>query len=137
MKQCTAHLLPSRPVDIKEETPLPASQEKDGQGQGTPRAGTPAAGMTPVPSATPVPATLVAPTANPSAAATPAPEGGDDDTPQYNIPYEASKTPLDGAIAASISLSASENKIKTAANSVLLIGGGSGIKGIRPFIAER
>lgn len=53
------------------------------------------------------------------------------------IEFEASKTPLDAAVAASISQSASENKVKTAAGSILLVGGGSGLKGLGPFIAER
>jgi actin-related protein 8 len=90
------------------------------------------------PSATPVP-NLVPPTTTHSAAATPGPDGeaADEVVPKYDITYEASKTPLDGAIAASISLSASENKVKTAANSILLVGGGSALNGLAPFISDR
>lgn len=138
MKAVTAHLFPS----AERSTPAPA-------GDDTP-SGTPAPNSQPGASATPTPAgqtthnastpvpNLVPPTTNPSAAATPAPDGeAEDAAPKYDIAYEASKTPLDGAIAASISLSASENKVKTAANSILLVGGGSGLKGLAPFISDR
>lgn len=53
---------------------------------------------------------------------------------------EAAHSPLDAAIAASISVVAkagSENKIKAAAGNILLIGGGSALKGLYPFIADR
>ncbi|WRT67065.1 uncharacterized protein IL334_004031 [Kwoniella shivajii] len=50
---------------------------------------------------------------------------------------EASKSPLDAAIAASISMAGTENKAKTAANSILLIGGSSALKGLGAFIADR
>ena len=55
----------------------------------------------------------------------------------YDIVYEASKAPLDGAIAASISSSVSESKIKAAAMSILLIGGSSALKGLGTLLAER
>jgi actin-related protein 8 len=142
MKACTAHLFPSAE---RTGTPAPA-------GDDTPT-GTPAPNSQPGASATPTPAGnkdkdkdsastpnphLVPPTTNPSAAATPAPDGeAEDPAHKYDIAYEASKSPLDGAIAASISLSASENKVKTAANSILLVGGGSGLKGLAPFISDR
>jgi actin-related protein 8 len=57
--------------------------------------------------------------------------------PEYDIVYEASKSPLDAAIAASISMAGTENKVKAAANSILLIGGSSALKGLGAFIAER
>lgn len=152
MKACTAHLFPSKEpagdVTMKEETPAVGENGTPVPQSGAttpvpPTRSTPSATPTPAPPPTtattlPTPmATLVPPTTNPSAAATPAPGEDADDGPKYDIPYEASKTPLDGAIAASISLSASENKVKTAASSILLIGGGSALKGLAPFIADR
>ena len=60
------------------------------------------------------------------------------DVIEYNIVEEASKVPLDAAIAASIALAgATENKIKAAAASILLIGGSSALKGLGAFIADR
>ncbi|EIW69617.1 hypothetical protein TREMEDRAFT_62486 [Tremella mesenterica DSM 1558] len=50
---------------------------------------------------------------------------------------EASHTPLDGAIAASILAVGTDSKIRTASSSILLIGGGSAMKGLHPFIQER
>lgn len=50
---------------------------------------------------------------------------------------EAARSPLDAAIAASIAMAGTENKVKAAAGSILLIGGGSALKGLYPFIAER
>ena len=55
----------------------------------------------------------------------------------HDIPYEAGKSPLDGAIAASIAQSANELKVKSAASCILLIGGSSALKGLGAFIAER
>lgn len=152
MKQCTAHLLPTREVaEVKEaastaSTPAPSQQAA----ALTPAPPSPAPGKsapsTPAPAdkekaggaATPS-ATLAPPTAAHSTAATPAPEaeGVVDDTPSFDIAYEASKTPLDGAIASAISMASSENKVKTAASSILLVGGGSALKGLAPFIADR
>ena len=57
--------------------------------------------------------------------------------PSYDIVYEASKVPLDAAIAASISMCVTENKIKAAASSILLIGGSAALKGLGAFLAER
>jgi len=139
MKACTSHLFPSEragtPAVGGEETPsgTPAPHSRVGQSATpAPPASTAQHASTPIPN-------LVPPTTNPSAAATPGPdgEGGEDAVHKYDIAYEASKTPLDGAIAASISLSASENKVKTAANSILLVGGGSALKGLGPFISDR
>ncbi|ORY33761.1 putative nuclear actin-related protein [Naematelia encephala] len=50
---------------------------------------------------------------------------------------EASHAPLDAAIVASLALAGTENKVKVACSSILLIGGGSALKGLGPFIAER
>ncbi|WVQ98665.1 hypothetical protein IAU59_005796 [Kwoniella sp. CBS 9459] len=50
---------------------------------------------------------------------------------------EAARSPLDAAIAASISMAGTENKVKVASNSILLIGGSSAMKGLGAFIADR
>lgn len=61
----------------------------------------------------------------------------EEDEPTFDVPEEAAKSPLDAAIAASISFCGTENKVKTASSSILLIGGSSALKGLGPFIAER
>ncbi|WVF72264.1 hypothetical protein IAT40_007076 [Kwoniella sp. CBS 6097] len=53
------------------------------------------------------------------------------------IIQEAARSPLDAAIAASISMAGTENKVKVASNSILLIGGSSAMKGLGAFIADR
>lgn len=55
----------------------------------------------------------------------------------FDIAQEASKSPLDGAIAAAIASAGTENKIKTASTTILLIGGTSALKGLNQFISER
>ncbi|KAL7422269.1 Actin-like protein arp8 [Cryptotrichosporon argae] len=50
---------------------------------------------------------------------------------------DAARAPLDGAIASAISVVGTENKVRAAANGILLIGGGSTLKGLGPFIADR
>jgi len=55
----------------------------------------------------------------------------------FDIVQEASKSPLDGAIAAAIASAGTENKVKTASTSILLIGGTSALKGLGAFISER
>ncbi|BEI91665.1 uncharacterized protein CcaverHIS019_0404850 [Cutaneotrichosporon cavernicola] len=137
MRACTTHLLPSAP-EIKDavstgSTPAPqATAPVSPLGKSGPP--TPAPGEK---SATPAPATLAPATAMQSMAATPAPDAEGDDTPSFDVVFEASKTPLDGAIAASISAASSENRVRTAASSILLVGGGSALKGLAPFIADR
>ena len=59
------------------------------------------------------------------------------DEVEFDIVWEASKSPLDGAIAACISKAGMDNKIRNAASSILLIGGSSALKGLNNFIAER
>ncbi|OWZ65573.1 hypothetical protein AYX14_01119 [Cryptococcus neoformans] len=49
----------------------------------------------------------------------------------------SSQSPLDAAIAASLSLCGTENKIRTLSHSILLIGGSSSIKGLPAFISDR
>lgn len=55
----------------------------------------------------------------------------------FNVVEEASKSPLDGAIAAAIAMAGTENKIKAAGMSILLIGGTSALKGLGAFVSER
>jgi len=55
----------------------------------------------------------------------------------FDIAEEASKSPLDGAIAAAIAMAGTENKVKNASMSILLIGGTSALKGIGAFVTER
>lgn len=57
--------------------------------------------------------------------------------PDQVIIAEASRSPLDGAIAASIAMCGTENKVKAAAGTILLIGGGSALKGLNAFLTER
>ncbi|WWC69531.1 uncharacterized protein I206_103473 [Kwoniella pini CBS 10737] len=148
MRACTTHLLPAPIVEaevpitngqtatstngdeirmnngeatdskpgIKEVTPAPSAQ---GGSQTTPVPD----GATPVPTnqnETPVPT-------KPAIV----------DLSNSQILSEACKSPLDAAVAASISMAGTENKAKTAANSILLIGGGSSLKGLGGFIADR
>lgn len=137
MKACCAHFFPSREDDTDGKEATPAASE-------TPAPGTPSESPIKPSSGKEKDTTLsvagtpglMPPTANPSAAATPAPDA-EDDTPSYDIEYEASKTPLDGAISAAIAQSSTEGRVRTAANSVLLIGGGSSLKGLAPFVQER
>ncbi|CAK9786897.1 actin-like ATPase domain-containing protein [Cutaneotrichosporon oleaginosum] len=129
MRACTTHLLPSAPeAPSTASTPAPPAPVSPGKSAPT----TPAEK-----SATPAPATLAPPTAAHSSAATPAPDAEGDEPPAFDVVFEASKTPLDGAIAASISATSSDNKVRTAASSILLVGGGSALKGLAPFIADR
>lgn len=55
----------------------------------------------------------------------------------FDIVEEASKAPLDGAIAAAIAMAGTENKVKAASMSILLIGGTSALKGLGAFVSER
>ncbi|WWC61199.1 uncharacterized protein I303_103779 [Kwoniella dejecticola CBS 10117] len=149
MRACTTHLLPSIPAEqdgnkangnvatstngdeakpangdtaevkpaMQEVTPAPPSQAGS---QTTPAP----EGTTPVPTAqseTPIP---------PSKAVV-------SELSNAQVLSEACRSPLDAAVAASISMAGTENKAKTAANSILLIGGGSSLKGLGVFIADR
>ncbi|WVW83184.1 hypothetical protein I302_105202 [Kwoniella bestiolae CBS 10118] len=153
MKACTAHLLPPPPapeVSVQAEEPTPVNGEggekpnNNGDGNATPevkpiKESTPAPALghsqtsttsTPVPErATPAPSTT---TEQPVPTKPAVPE-----LSPLQIISEASKSPLDAAIAASISMAGTENKVKTAANSILLIGGSSALKGLGSFIADR
>lgn len=55
----------------------------------------------------------------------------------FDVVEEASKAPLDGAIAAAIAMAGTDNKIKAASMSILLIGGTSALKGLGAFVSER
>lgn len=77
------------------------------------------------------------PTPAPEAQAPSAPALDFSVVPDHAIFAESARSPLDGAIAASISAVGNESKVRSAASNILLIGGGSAMKGIRPFIAER
>ena len=57
--------------------------------------------------------------------------------PSFDVAYEASKVALDVAVAASISLHDSDSKYKAYHTSILLIGGGSALKGLGPVLLER
>lgn len=140
MKQCTAHLLPTRDPIGDANTPgsTPAPPALTPAPLSPAGKAAPSGPSTPVPQGTPGATTLAPPTAAHSTAATPAPDAEvADDTPSFDVAFEASKTPLDGAIASAISMASSENKVKTAASSILLVGGGSALKGLAPFIADR
>jgi actin-related protein 8 len=90
-------------------------------------------------------APVSAPALDPAAAAVPVPEiapvveatAYDWSNVTFDIVQEASKSPLDGAIAAAIASAGTENKVKTASTSILLIGGTSALKGLGAFISER
>jgi actin-related protein 8 len=156
MRACTAHLLPAASVPAPVVQPLEPTATEDEKGQnGRPAeptaiaegpASQPESEQTPVPSQ--VEPALPADTKPlmPTEAATPAfataplpivPNESASPSPTYDIVYEASKVPLDGAIAASISMCGNENKVKAAASSILLIGGSSALKGLGAFLAER
>ncbi|OCF41209.1 hypothetical protein I317_04955 [Kwoniella heveanensis CBS 569] len=99
---------------------------------------------TPTPGATPVPAMPTNPFPAPAgttngnnAESTPVPSRPVVELSSTQIIQEAARSPLDAAIAASISMAGTENKVKVASNSILLIGGSSAMKGLGAFIADR
>ncbi|WVR05120.1 hypothetical protein IAU60_002132 [Kwoniella sp. DSM 27419] len=147
MRACTTHLLPPAPAPIVLEPSEthgvdPSEEAKPVNGDDTS-----------MPESVGVDATIPVASAQISAASTPAPEGGTVVPPAEATPVsavapvvelaaeriidEAAQSPLDAAIAASIALVGSENKVKAASNSILLIGGGSALKGLGSFIADR
>ncbi|KAK8869874.1 hypothetical protein IAR55_000442 [Kwoniella newhampshirensis] len=160
MKACTIHLLPPppAPVEILSEvngnTAPPATNGVDSTATDVKSqevnsskppistepmhsAGVPPTNSQTSATATPVPETTLAPVAQIATIATaPAsrPEAG---LSAYQVVTEAAQSPLDAAIAASISLVGTENKVKSSANSILLIGGSSAMKGLGAFIADR
>ncbi|WVQ70170.1 uncharacterized protein L199_008395 [Kwoniella botswanensis] len=158
MKACTTHLLPPPPA--AEIAPIDNSETNNGDGEDKPNASqtghaTPEVKTTKESTPAPVPApshsqtstssTPVPERTAPSVTPVPATTNDQPAPPKPAVPElsaqqiitEASKSPLDAAIAASISMAGTENKAKTAANSILLIGGGSALKGLGGFIADR
>ncbi|WWC90112.1 uncharacterized protein L201_005045 [Kwoniella dendrophila CBS 6074] len=156
MKACTAHLLPPPPAaetiqTNRTEITNGESSEQKINGttpdvkvtkESTPVVQPPTASQTSTTSTsvpegnnTPVP-TVANTTTNESATTLPKPNIVPELSNQQII-AEASKSPLDAAIAASISMAGTENKAKTAANNILLIGGSSALKGLGSFISDR
>ena len=127
MRQLTQHLLPILPKAEGEEKkevepkPEPEAETKETVEMLFADEETPVAAAAPVPEIAPV----VEATAY------------DWSNVTFDIVLEASKSPLDGAIAATIASAGTENKVKTASTSILLIGGTSALKGLGAFISER
>lgn len=128
MRQLTQHLLPILPKaegeekkEVVEPKPEPEAEAKETVEMLF------ADEEAPVPAAAPVPE--VAPVVEATAY--------DWSNVNFDIVLEASKSPLDGAIAAAIASAGTENKVKTASTSILLIGGTSALKGLGAFISER
>jgi len=127
MRQLTQHLLPILPKAEGEEKkevepkPEPEAETKETVEMLFADEEAPVAAAAPVPEIAPV----VEATAY------------DWSNVNFDIVLEASKSPLDGAIAAAIASAGTENKVKTASTSILLIGGTSALKGLGAFISER
>ena len=127
MRQLTQHLLPILPKAEGEEKkevepkPEPEAEAKETVEMLFADEETPVVAAAPVPEIAPV----VQATAY------------DWSNVTFDIVLEASKSPLDGAIAAAIASAGTENKVKTASTSILLIGGTSALKGLGAFISER
>jgi len=126
MKACTTHLQPIKPMDPEAISSTMGNVEN---GTETPNGSVP-------PETKPDEVKLGADT---SRAPTPVPvaANGLDGVDDYDIAEEASRIPLDAAIAASIATLGSENKAKAAASAILLIGGSTALKGLNAFLAER
>jgi actin-related protein 8 len=127
MRQLTQHLLPILPkAEGEEKKEVESKPEPEAEPKETVEMLF-ADEETPVPAAAPVPE--VAPVVEATAY--------DWSNVTFDIVLEASKSPLDGAIAAAIASAGTENKVKTASTSILLIGGTSALKGLGAFISER
>jgi actin-related protein 8 len=127
MRQLTQHLLPILPkAEGEEKKEVELKPEPEAEPKETVEMLF-ADEETPVPAAVPVPE--VAPVVEATAY--------DWSNVTFDIVLEASKSPLDGAIAAAIASAGTENKVKTASTSILLIGGTSALKGLGAFISER
>lgn len=161
MRSCVTHLLPAAPVpevatneiiEVDSTDPNPSSVEPNSNSVEQPNPirpnlnGSQASATDQRPSDTPAGSTSGTP-APPDQIFTPAiisapavPTQADIPASAYDgidIVGEAAHSPLDAAIAASISMAGNENKVKAAAASILLIGGGSALKGLYPFIEDR
>jgi actin-related protein 8 len=127
MRQLTQHLLPILPkAEGEEKKEVESKPEPEPEPKETVEMLF-ADEETPVPAAAPVPE--IAPVVEATAY--------DWSNVTFDIVLEASKSPLDGAIAAAIASAGTENKVKTASTSILLIGGTSALKGLGAFISER
>ena len=127
MRQLTQHLLPILPkAEGEEKKEVEIQPEPEAEPKETVEMLF-ADEETPVPAAAPVPE--IAPVVEATAY--------DWSNVTFDIVLEASKSPLDGAIAAAIASAGTENKVKTASTSILLIGGTSALKGLGAFISER
>jgi actin-related protein 8 len=129
MRQLTQHLLPILPkAEGEKEKEVEPKPEPEAEPKET-------VDMLfadeepPVPTAAPAPVPEIAPVVETTAY--------DWSNVNFDIVLEASKSPLDGAIAAAIASAGTENKVKTASTSILLIGGTSALKGLGAFISER
>jgi actin-related protein 8 len=129
MRQLTQHLLPILPEaegeEKKEVEPKPEPEPEPKE----------TVEMLFADEETPIPA--AAPTTVPEVAPVVEATAYDWSNVNFDIVLEASKSPLDGAIAAAIASAGTENKVKTASTSILLIGGTSALKGLGAFISER
>lgn len=140
MRQLTQHLLPQiQPTPKPESTPAdldamhtPASQILGPNVPTTDSTLTPGGSDDTV---TQAQAATTAATAPVEAA--PAAPMYDWSSVDFDVVEEASKAPLDGAIAAAIAMAGTDNKIKAASMSILLIGGTSALKGLGAFVSER
>jgi actin-related protein 8 len=153
MRICTSHLMPSTTL-----SEVVAETNADGGVADVPEIGdSPTKVDEPAPStqppsvvgtpivATAAPLTTTTELTLPAALPAPAaaiidivqPTSNDSGLPSFDVFLEASKSPLDAAIAASIAMAGTDNKVKTAASAILLIGGGSAMKGMNAFLTER
>ncbi|KAK4688229.1 actin-related protein 8, partial [Tremellales sp. Uapishka_1] len=144
MKACTVHLVAALPTQAAmEETPIPEGSTSETSQSVNGDVTTNLLSM-PASSVAPSETSALNASAVISESVTPTPMETVSN-PVENVPLlssseivrEASRSPLDAAIAASISMCGTENKIKTAASSILLVGGSSAIKGLSAFLAER
>jgi actin-related protein 8 len=127
MRQLTQHLLPILPkAEGEEKKEVEPKPEPEAEPKETVE-------MLFADEETPVPATAPVPEVAPVVEAT----AYDWSNVTFDIVLESSKSPLDGAIAAAIASAGTENKVKTASTSILLIGGTSALKGLGAFISER
>jgi actin-related protein 8 len=139
MRQLTQHLLPQiQPAQKTEPTPAepdvmstPVSQVLAQNPPTTDSTLTPVDGDDQAQSSS----TPVAPV--PEVSSAPAAPMYDWSNVDFDVVEEASKAPLDGAIAAAIAMAGTDNKIKAASMSILLIGGTSALKGLGAFVSER
>ncbi|WVQ71591.1 hypothetical protein IAR50_001131 [Cryptococcus sp. DSM 104548] len=143
MRACTAHLLPAS-VPIQPAVPL----TKSASASSTPAIPPITENPSPEKSSTSgTPAPDIQPGTGTGTSTTPTPNLGSIPTmaslaPQPTLSAKtvfefSAQSPLDAAIAASIGMAGTENKMKSLSHSILLIGGSSNLRGLSAFIAER